>query len=196
MRHRVSHKHFNRDYKERQSLLKSLVRSLIVEGEITTTVPKAKETKRIADRLIHRAQTDTVATRRWLHRFFGRRDVVNTLVERVAPAMKERQSGFTTVSQVANRRGDNASMATLSLMTKPAITGTLKNPAKKSSTVVKSATKAKPAAAKPAAKPAKVAKSSVAQTSGMKATARATAAKPAAVASARKAPAKKPAAAK
>ncbi len=175
MRHRVTHKHFNRDRNQRQALLKGLVRSLIVDGTITTTVTKAKETKRIADKLIHKAQTDSVMTRRVLHRFFGRRDVVNTLVERVAPAMKERVSGFTTIAPVANRRGDNAELATLSLMTiaeVPAeLKGTLKSgkkyevktPKAKAAVVEKTAkavktTKAKPAAAKKPVAKAKAAK--------------------------------------
>jgi large subunit ribosomal protein L17 len=107
MRHRVTSKQFNRDTNHRKALLKNLVRSLIEEGLIVTTEAKAKETKRVADRIIHKAQTDSIATRRGLHRFFGQRDVVNTLVDRVAPAMKDRVSGFTTIAPMGNRRGDN-----------------------------------------------------------------------------------------
>jgi large subunit ribosomal protein L17 len=127
MRHRIAHKHFNRDVNHRKALLKNLVRSLVEEGEITTTIEKAKETKRIADKLIHKALTDSVLTRRTLHTFFGRRDVVNTLVDRIAPAMKDRVSGFTRLLRVGQRRGDNASLVTLSLINKPEVTGTLKS---------------------------------------------------------------------
>jgi large subunit ribosomal protein L17 len=127
MRHRVAGRHFNRDTNQRKALLKGLLCALIEHGEMVTTLPKAKEMKRLADKLIYRAQDDTVASRRLLHRFFGRRDVVNTLVERVAPAMKDRSSGFTTSSSVANRRGDNVSMVRISLVTKPERLGTFKS---------------------------------------------------------------------
>ncbi len=127
MRHRIAHKHFNRDSNHRKALLKNLVRALVVEGEVTTTVTKAKEVKRLSDRIIHKAQTDTVAMRRVLHRFFGRRDAVNTLVERIAPAMSDRKSGFTSIKKAGLRRGDNAALATVSLVVKPAGMGTLKS---------------------------------------------------------------------
>lgn len=119
MRHRVATKRLNRDTNHRKALLKNLVRALVETGSIVTTEVKAKETKRIADRLIHKAQTDTVAVRQQLHRVFGRRDVVNTLVDRVAPAMKDRVSGFTTLKLEGTRRGDNSDLYRLSLVTMP-----------------------------------------------------------------------------
>lgn len=157
MRHQVSGRHFNRDTNERKALLKSLLRALVEHGEMVTTTPRAKELKRLADKMIHKAQSDTVTTRRLLHKFFGRRDVVNTLVDRVAPAMKDRTSGFTTISPVARRRGDNVAMVKIALVTKPERVGTLKGekqvetvakkPAKASTKV--SATKAETKEAKP-----------------------------------------------
>ncbi|HYD35295.1 MAG TPA: 50S ribosomal protein L17 [Vitreimonas sp.] len=127
MRHRIAHKHFNRDTNHRKALLKNLVRSLIEQGEITTTVEKAKEVRRVADKLISQAKEGSMAVRRTLHRFFGRRDAVNTLVDRVAPALNDRTSGFTRLSVSGKRRGDNATLATLTLVNKPATLGTLKS---------------------------------------------------------------------
>lgn len=150
MRHGIKSKHFNRDVHSRKALLRELVTAVVKHGEIKTTMPKAKEVRRIADRLIHKAQTDSVATRRTLHRFFGKRDVVNTLVERVAPAMTDRASGFTRISSQGKRRGDNALMVTLALVTKPEVTGTLK--AGKKAEVEAKETKAKPTKKKPVAK--------------------------------------------
>lgn len=130
MRHRSTVKKFNRDTKSRKALFKNLVRSLVEKGSITTTQAKAKEAGRIADKLIGKAKTDSVATRRTLHRFFGRRDVVNTLVERIAPEFKDRVSGFTRVKAVGVRRGDNTVMAELSLVAQPSDVGSLKKPKK------------------------------------------------------------------
>lgn len=126
MRHGIKAKHFNRDANQRKLLLRELVMSLVKYGQISTTMPRAKEVRRVADRLIHDAQTDSLATRRNLHRFFGKRDVVNTLVDRVAPVMGKRQSGFTRIVSVGTRRGDNAPMVTLSLVEMPEGMGSLK----------------------------------------------------------------------
>ncbi|NCN45442.1 MAG: 50S ribosomal protein L17 [Candidatus Pacebacteria bacterium CG10_big_fil_rev_8_21_14_0_10_36_11] len=116
MRHRQKTKQLGRDTKHRKALLRNLVRALIEQGEIVTSEAKAKETKRWADKLIGKAKTDSLATRRLLHTFFGKRDVVNTLVERIAPAMKDRISGFSSIEKLGTRRGDNADVVKLSLV--------------------------------------------------------------------------------
>ncbi len=127
MRHRSSITKFNRDTKSRKALFKSLVRSLVETGTVVTTTSKAKETKRIADKLIGKAKVDSLATRRTLHRFFGTRDVVNSLVDRIAPEFSDKVSGFTRIKTVGVRRGDNSQMAEVSLVRMPAVVGTLKN---------------------------------------------------------------------
>lgn len=127
MRHRVAKHYFGRNTNQRKALLLGLVRSMIEQGAIVTTRDKALETKRILDKLIHKAQSDTVANRRLLHRFFGKKDVVNTLVERIAPSMSDRVSGFTTLVRMGNRRGDNAQLVKLALVVQPERKGTLKN---------------------------------------------------------------------
>lgn len=145
MRHRSTSKKFNRDTKSRKALFKALVRSLVETGSIVTTQSKAKEIKRIADKLIGKAQTDSLVTRRTLHRFFGVRDVVNTLVERIAPEFSDRVSGFTRVTKVAVRRGDNSQMAQLSLVKMPEGIGSLKKAVvQKDTTAKKTAVKKAP----------------------------------------------------
>lgn len=118
MRHRVKIKHFNRDTQHRKALLTNLIRFLIENGEIVTTKEKAKEVKRLADKIIGKAKTDDLHTRRQLHKVFGKRDMVNTLVDTVAKNMADKDSGFTTTSNVGNRRGDNSNMVKLSLIKK------------------------------------------------------------------------------
>lgn len=127
MKHRVKIKKLNRDTKARKALFKGLVRSLVEKGTIVTTTSKAKEASRIADKLIGKAKTDTLETRRTLHRFFGTRDVVNTLVDRIAPEFTDRISGFTRITKIGVRRGDNSDMAELSLVKAPDTIGSLKN---------------------------------------------------------------------
>jgi large subunit ribosomal protein L17 len=158
MRHRVAKKHFNRDTNNRKALLKNLLRSLVEQGEVVTTTSKAKEIKRLMDKTVHRAKTDSVENRRLLHRIFGRRDVVNTLVDRIAPAMADRVSGFTTIAKEGIRRGDNADLSRLKFVVKIDRAGSLKSgqdhtkktPAKK--TVAKKVATKKVAAKKASAK--------------------------------------------
>jgi large subunit ribosomal protein L17 len=126
MRHRVKAKHFNRDANHRKMLLRNLVRSLIEHGEITTTEAKAKETRRWTDRFINQARTNSVAVRRTLHAYFGKRDVVNALVEKIAPAFGKRASGYTTIVRLGKRRGDNVELVKLSLLELPKNLHTLK----------------------------------------------------------------------
>jgi large subunit ribosomal protein L17 len=155
MRHRVAKKHFNHDTKGRKALLKNLLRALVEEGEVVTTTSKAKEIKRLMDKTIHRAKKDTVESRRLLHRVFGRRDVVNTLVDRVAPAMADRVSGFTTIAKEGIRKGDSAKLSRLKFVVEIDRKGTLKS-GKDHSTLKGTSTKEvkKTAKAKKVAKPA------------------------------------------
>lgn len=137
MRHRNKDKKFNRDSKARRALFKGLVRSLVEHGSIVTTQAKAKEIKRLADKIIGKAKDDSLATRRLLHKFFGTRDVVNTLVDKIAPVFADRTSGFTTISDVGLRRGDNTQLSKLALATTVEAMGTLKPAVKKTVAQVK-----------------------------------------------------------
>lgn len=119
MRHRVKAKHFNRDTKGRKALFKNLLSALFEHGAIETTEPKAKAIKRLADKVIGRAMPGTLNARRILERFFGSKQVVNRVVDAVAPAMKGRNSGFTRIIRLGNRRGDDAEMVKLELVDKP-----------------------------------------------------------------------------
>ena len=117
MKHRVKAKHFNRDNSSRKALLKNLLRDLFEHGEIKTSEARTKKVRRIADKLISKALENTLAARRELHKFFGRRDVVNALVDKIAPSFGVKKSGFTSLEKLAARRGDNTILFKLSLLT-------------------------------------------------------------------------------
>ncbi|MDR0463461.1 MAG: 50S ribosomal protein L17 [Pseudomonadales bacterium] len=116
MRHRIDKKFFNRDTNARKGLLSALTTNLFLHGEIVTTKPKAQVAARQAAKMITIAKKGDLSARRRLHRVYGRRDVVNNLVDRVAPLFKDRESGFTRVIEVGNRRGDNVKLFKLSLI--------------------------------------------------------------------------------
>jgi large subunit ribosomal protein L17 len=157
MRHRVQDKKFNRNSNERKALLNGLLRALVERGSIETTLVKGKVLKRLADRVISRAKDDTLNSRRVLHRTFGKRDVVNTLVEVVAPAAAKRTSGFTRVIPMGKRRGDNTPMVRVELVDMPSKVNTLvsgKEYAVRAKAPKKAAAPKAPAKAAPAKKAA------------------------------------------
>ncbi len=119
MRHRVADKKFNRDANQRKGLFYGLLRNLTERGAIVTTLPKAKVLKGLMDRAVSQAKDSSIASRRLLHKEFGDRQVVNILVERVAPAMTDRNSGYTTLEKLGNRRGDNTPMAKIAFSKAP-----------------------------------------------------------------------------
>jgi len=127
MRHRLKIKHFNRDTKSRKALLRNSVRFLIERGEIKTSGSRAKEVKRLADKLISKAQKGDLASRRQLHKFFGKRDVVNTLVDKVVPALGDRKTGYTSIKSIGRRRGDNTEIFKLSLLVEEKTWSSLNN---------------------------------------------------------------------
>ena len=112
--------------------MRNLLRSLIEHGQIETSEARAKEVRRLADKTISRAQKGDLATRRLIHRFFGKRDVVNTLFDQVVPAFGERKSGFCSLEKLSNRRGDNMPVYRLSLLIDEKKWQGLKNENKKS----------------------------------------------------------------
>lgn len=116
MRHRLDKKSFNRDTKARSAMLQALAVSVFEHGEIVTTKVKAKQARRLIEHSISIAKNNNLASRRQLHRLYGRRDVVNNICERVFPALAAYQSGFTSMRVVGNRRGDNALVYQLSLV--------------------------------------------------------------------------------
>ena len=131
MKHLVKSKTFNRDTNSRKALLMNGVRSLVEHGQLKTSESRAKEIARIANKLISKAKAADLSARRQLHRFFGKRDVVNTLVDRIVPAVTDRQSGFVSIKKLANRRGDNTTVYQLDLLVKEKSWTSLNNDARR-----------------------------------------------------------------
>ncbi len=127
MRHQVHDKKFNRDANARKGLFLGLLRNFALHGEIVTTETKGKVLKRLADKMIAQAKDNSMASRRVLHSMLGKRDMVNTLVDRIAPAAKDRKSGFVRVTALGSRRGDNTLMVKVSLVDRPAEMGSFKS---------------------------------------------------------------------
>ena len=119
MRHRKDHRKLNRATDQRLALLRSLVAALLRHDKIVTTVPKAKEARRLADKLIALACRDEgqLAARRQVLRYVPDQDLVKHLFDEIAPRFQGRSGGYTRVLHAGQRRGDGADMAVLELVT-------------------------------------------------------------------------------
>ena len=118
MRHGRRTKRFNRSRAEREAMLENMVSSLIKHQVITTTLAKAKEAKRLADRVITLGKTDTLQARRNAFSYLQDHQLTSKLFKEVAPRFKNRAGGYTRIMQLQRRKGDGAQMAILELTEK------------------------------------------------------------------------------
>ncbi|GMQ96469.1 MAG: 50S ribosomal protein L17 [Gammaproteobacteria bacterium] len=119
MRHRLSGRKFNRTSSHRKAMFKNMAVSLFRHEAIKTTLPKAKDLRRVAERLITLAKTDSVARRRLAFARLRDRDVVSKLFAELGPRYKERPGGYLRVLKCGFRSGDNAPMAYVELVDRP-----------------------------------------------------------------------------
>src|SRR5690606_36170948 len=116
MRHRKSGRKFSRTSAHRQSMFKNMAASLVEHELIKTTLPKAKELRRVAEPLITLAKNDSVANRRLAFARLRDPAAVKRLFEQLGPRFKERRGGYTRILKCGFRAGDAAPMAYVELV--------------------------------------------------------------------------------
>jgi len=127
MRHRVDHRKLGRTAAHRKAMLRNMVTSLFASERITTTEPKAKEARRLAERLITRAKKGYAANQdgekgvalahwRQAARHVQKTAVLKKLFEEIAPHYLDRNGGYTRIIKLENRLGDNAREVLLELV--------------------------------------------------------------------------------
>ena len=116
MRHRKDHRKLSRTWSHRRALLRNLVTALFQYERIETTVAKAKESRRLAERLITFAKRGDVAARRHVARFVMKPEIVSKLFGTIAPWYSERQGGYTRIIRIGRRLGDAGETAYLELV--------------------------------------------------------------------------------
>jgi len=116
MRHRKSGRKFNRTSAHRQAMFKNMAASLVEHELIKTTLPKAKELRRVAEPLITLAKNDSVANRRLAFARLRDPAAVKKLFEDIGPRFKERPGGYTRILKCGFRAGDAAPMAFIELV--------------------------------------------------------------------------------
>lgn len=120
MRHRQSGRQLNRNSSHRKAMFRNMANSLFQHEVIKTTLPKAKELRRVAEPLITMAKTDSVAKRRLAFSRMRDRDMVTKLFNELAPRFKERPGGYVRILKCGFRTGDKAPMAYVELVDRAA----------------------------------------------------------------------------
>lgn len=118
MRHGRRNKKFDRHTAHRQAMLKNLARDLLIHESIKTTLAKAKEARRVVEKLITLGQVDTVKNRRLAYTYLQDKTLVRRLFIDIAPLFKQRPGGYTRLVKTFNRSGDGAPMVILGLVVK------------------------------------------------------------------------------
>ena len=121
MRHQKSGRKLNRTSSHREAMFKNMASSLFKHELIRTTLPKAKELRRIAEPLITLAKTDGVANRRLAFSRMRDKEAVGKLFVELGPRYRERPGGYLRILKCGFRPGDNAPMAYVELVGRPQV---------------------------------------------------------------------------
>src|SRR5882724_4975809 len=116
MRHRKDHRRLGRKSEHRHALLRNLITALFQYERIETTVAKAKEARRLAERMITFGKRGDLAARRHVARFVMRPAMVSKLFDTIAPWYTERAGGYTRIIRIGRRLGDAGETAYLELV--------------------------------------------------------------------------------
>jgi large subunit ribosomal protein L17 len=120
MRHKKSGRHLSRTSAHRRAMFRNMAASLFEHEKITTTLPKAKELRRVAEPLITLAKEDSVAHRRLAFDRTRNKAAVGKLFTELGPRYKDRPGGYTRILKCGYRPGDAAPMAIVELVDRPA----------------------------------------------------------------------------
>lgn len=121
MRHRHAGRQLNRTSSHRKAMFKNMAVSMMRHEIIKTTLPKAKELRRVVEPLITKAKKDSVANRRFVFARLRDREIVTKLFNELGPRYKERPGGYLRILKCGFRSGDKAPMAIVELVDRPEI---------------------------------------------------------------------------
>ncbi len=116
MRHKKGYRKLGRNTNQRAALLKGLAVSLFEHGRITTTLPKAKELRGFAERLVTIARRESPQAHRLVFARLQNKEITKKLLNEYGPKYKERPGGYTRIIKRGRRLGDNAEMAYIEMV--------------------------------------------------------------------------------
>ena len=122
MRHHKIGRALGRNSSHRKAMFANMAVSLFTHEQIRTTLPKAKELRRVAEPLITLAKTPSVANRRLAYARLRDREAVSKLFDTLGPRFQDRAGGYTRILKCGLRAGDNAPMAYVQLLDRPEVT--------------------------------------------------------------------------
>lgn len=123
MRHRKSGRRLGRTTSHKEAMFRNMVTSVFEHERIVTTTPKAKEVRKVVDKMITLAKRGDLHAKRQALSFIRSRDVVAKLFDEISGQFADRNGGYTRIIQTGPRRGDAAPMAILELVTYSEDTG-------------------------------------------------------------------------
>ena len=100
----------------RNAMLRAMVTFLFENGKIETTVTRAKEVRNVADKMITLAKDNSLHSKRQIYSYITKEDVAKKLMDQIAAQYTERNGGYTRITKIGPRRGDNAEMAIIELI--------------------------------------------------------------------------------
>lgn len=118
MRHKLGLRKLNRTSAHRLAMLRNMMNSLLRHEAIKTTLPKAKELRRVVEPMITLAKEPTVANKRLAFKRLRDREIVVKLFNEIGPMFKDRKGGYTRILKMGYRVGDNAPLAYVELVQK------------------------------------------------------------------------------
>jgi len=116
MRHRLAHRKLGRTSSHRRAMLRNMVTEFLDKERIITTLPKAKELRSVAEKMITLGKKEGLHARRQALSYIKRKEVVHKLFADVAPRFAERPGGYTRIMKLGIRKGDNAELAILEMV--------------------------------------------------------------------------------
>ena len=112
----MPHRNLGRNSSQRRALLRNMTTSVLKYGKIETTEPKAREVRRVVEKMITLAKKSDLAAYRQALAYLTEEDVAKKLFDEIAPKYEERQGGYTRVVKAGYRRGDGTPMAIVELV--------------------------------------------------------------------------------
>ena len=116
MRHRNANRKLSRNTSHRRALLRNLVTSFLEHGRLMTTLPKAKEVRPLAEKMITLAKRDTLQARRMVHSYLLKDATAKKVFETLGPKFAGRNGGYSRIIKLGNRKGDGADLAIIELL--------------------------------------------------------------------------------
>ena len=116
MRHRNAHRKLSRNTSHRRALLRNLVTDFLDHGRLMTTLPKAKEVRPLAEKMITLGKRDNLHARRQIESYLLRDAVAKKVSNTIAPRFADRNGGYSRIIKLGNRKGDGADLAIIELL--------------------------------------------------------------------------------